>query len=428
MKNLKSAFKPAPERFHYSVQSAINEAQSTEKKKRRFTHPVRAIIAVAIIIAIIPTSVFGATQLYNIVVNKSGNYGVEVKTETSVKSPKFVKLKVKPINGFEMMKHTDGLKYYRVGDTGVSCFSFYLVRPENGAGELYDNVESYRKIKINGHEAVVIKNAGLKDGRRFSIYFEKTNIILSCFVEPSVSEAEMKQMMKNVDVVEGTKKHHTDYGTVESNADNNNEDCPSVSIEMLSNYIPVSCGEVFNTSENKMTAKITNIRVIDNVLDLDHDDFYFWGNDPDEYINSNGTLKPRKSEILKEGDGINTVDKIIKTEKKKQKFVLADITYTNSSNKAQGAGMNLYIRNLEKKNGALDYLDNSDCNEDDGYAQYIENSNHGRNYYIYTVAPGESKTFTVGFRCDEDMLSHAYLIHDGELSETAYNYYSVKVQ
>ncbi len=431
MKNLKYAFKPVPERFHYSVQSAIDKAVLTEKKRSRLSRPVKAVIAVSLVATILPTSVFGAAQLYNYVVNKSGNYGVEVKADNSVSSPKYVKLKVKPIEGFEVMNHTDGLKYNRVGDQGGSGYSFMLIRSENGSGELYKSVKDYKKTSINSHEAVIMKKAGTtEDNTTVSIYYENVNIILTCFVDSDIKEKDMLKALSGVEIVKGTKKDHTEY--FEADNYEPEEDISQYTVDTSFTQIKTGQQVEFNNDiDSTLKYSVDNIRVVDNVAELNRDDFEFWGDDVNNYINDDGSLKPRKSTIYEFGDGINSVDKLIKKENKKQKFILADITYTDTTSKSQEFGINANLVQLEKKNGKLGYIDTGntgDTNADDGYPNYIANANQGKDYYRYEVSAGESRTFTIGFRCDEDLLSKSYIQLDGPVSETSYDYYVVKVQ
>ena len=55
---------------------------------------------------------------------------------------------------------------------------------------------------------------------------------------------------------------------------------------------------------------------------------------PEEWenvINSNGKLVKNKVSYIKSGDGVNSVDRVIKTENVNQKLVYATVTYTNNS-------------------------------------------------------------------------------------------------
>ena len=208
MKNLKSAFKPAPERFHYSVQSAINEAQSTEKKKHRFAHPVRAIIAAAIVAAMIPTSVFAATQIYSLITKQVGKYAVDVQTESSAKSssPKYVKLKVDVPKGFKAV--FDDIKYHKVPETADGYLSLWLIRPKSKDDfHRLTDVKSVKRTVINGKSAVIAldnENPVSNGSRTVDVLYEDVNIILEANVGADVSDKEMIEFLNNVKIHQST--------------------------------------------------------------------------------------------------------------------------------------------------------------------------------------------------------------------------------
>ena len=82
---LKSAMKPAPERFAYNIQTAVNEAVSQNTKvKKHMSVGSRAVIAIALILVMIPTTVFGASKLYELVAKPVDSHGLELDNAEAV--------------------------------------------------------------------------------------------------------------------------------------------------------------------------------------------------------------------------------------------------------------------------------------------------------------------------------------------------------
>ena len=153
---LKNAYKPTPERFSYSVASAVAEAERCEPVKRKLSKPVRALIAAALIIALVPSAVFGASKLIGLLAKPVGNYGVELNMETTnTDYPEYVKMSVNIPDGFEEVEGTEGMKFHRLGDTDyTSGFSIFPMRyTSGGSGEVIGNVDSYEEVTVCGRSA-----------------------------------------------------------------------------------------------------------------------------------------------------------------------------------------------------------------------------------------------------------------------------------
>ena len=424
MKNLKEAFKPTPKRFSYAIQEAVNIATAQEKK-HFFSKKKVIALTVAAAILLTPATVFGAAQIYKMAVEKEGLFGLSVSSSGYTNSPQYVKLNVGDIENCKEMPNTNGLKYcLETADSQNAAYSFYLSRPQNGAKELYENTNDYKSAVINGNEAVIISGAGLMESTRVCIYFDDVNIILTCYISPEIDEAEYMKALEKVWVTTGDKNNFTSFTTSEEDTN------VFGNFEYPQNFIEVSSEVTLNFYEN-MTGKIENIRIVENVSELDKNDFYFFNEDISNYIDDEGNLTDRVSDEWILGDGVNSTDTFVKSEKKEQVLVLADITYTNNSQTEELFSINCAIKFLDTdKNGKLSYSKDiySDIALGDGLAQYIENANQGlKDYYCYTLAPNESRTFTVGFRCDKDLLSKAYITNskDSDLNQSIY---AIKVQ
>ena len=153
---------------------------------------------------------------------------------------------------------------------------------------------------------------------------------------------------------------------------------------------------------------------------------------PEEWenvIDSNGKLVKNKVSYIKSGDGVNSVDRVIKTENVNQKLVYATVTYTNNSD--QEIKHMLYIGNLaliRHENGeyhiynAMEQSGNGyDRVSWDGvahtaemtYSSVREDYGNGGNY-ISSLKPGESIQVNMAWIVNENDLADMYLNLDGE--------------
>lgn len=409
MRNLKSAFKPAPERFHYSVQSAIDEAKLTEKKRFHLKHPVRAIIAAIIIIAMIPSSVFAVNKLLPMFVSKNGDYGLELKmdSKSSTQSPKYVKLHVNIPKGFKKTKNCGDINYEKVIDSSDNYLSFLLIRPEkNSKTELLKNVKEYKETTINGNQAYIIKDKGGYTNR-IETFFENVNILLTCYIGSDVSQKEALLFMKGVSITQGTKKNHTDYVSPD-------EGTKTEAAYFLkeSKYLPLFIGKEVTYGDDiymSISYRIDSIKILDKPFDKDKNKYYFEGDDFDNHIDSNFNLIPQKNEKWEYGDGVKTEDKLISSKTEKMKFVVAKITYTNHS-KEPTFGLNFGIEYLDKnKNGDMVNPDSTIT-----MIQYNKDIKSGNDIYIGNLKKGESHTYTIGFTVYESQLDKACLTISNE--------------
>ena len=181
-----------------------------------------------------------------------------------------------------------------------------------------------------------------------------------------------------------------------------------------------------NIVNDKISAHVDSVQTADDLKLLNGADL------PEEWenvINSNGKLVKNKVSYIKSGDGVNSVDRVIKTENVNQKLVYATVTYTNNSD--QEIKHMLYIGNLaliRHENGeyhiynAMEQSGNGyDRVSWDGvahtaemtYSSVREDYGNGGNY-ISSLKPGESIQVNMAWIVNEDNLADMYLNLDGE--------------
>ncbi|MBQ3417403.1 MAG: hypothetical protein IJH32_06185 [Ruminococcus sp.] len=423
---IKNAFKETPPRFHYSIRSSINEATTSPiRHKNRISRPLRIIIAAALILAIIPSAVFGASKLYGLLIESEGAYGVRLKLsyEADADYPEYVKMVVNPPAGFETRPNLGEEKYCRVGEEPVSGFSIALFRfaPGDDISALEKDVAAFSETVMNGHRAyLVTPPEGYGGWDRLFIYYEYANVTVLLYYH-DVTQNELEAFVAGISFVEGTEDDHTYVATIETDGEEEdvvyefNEVFKEFSRDTVVTYAGIS-------EEGKpvtITSQISDIRYTENISLLDADDFnslYPY----DEIADENGDLLPKTVRIVQEGDGIETPSvNTISTEEADQVMVLADITYTNKSDEDTLAYVNYWMNVLnEDGEGGFSHAEVIDREKKifaDAYCdtERTYQSEHGdtiKGFYSFPLGAGETKTVTVGFRCNRDELEKAYLV------------------
>ena len=452
---LKNAYKPTPERFGYAVDAAIEDALAqaeTTAPRKRLSRGWRAVIAVAVIAALIPSAVFGASKLYGLFAQPVDNYGLAIgmdDVEIPTEYPQYVKMHVEIPEGFAEVPNTDGLKYYSLAaeQPYTDGFSLDPMRFTDDAEqkEYIGNVGSYEALTVSDHQAyrVVFNSIGFD---RLYVYYEDVNVFLLIYYK-DVTDEQLRDFVSGISFTEGTASDHTYLDTPFDERPQEDDvveyDEEFIELPRDTKLSNLDYGETID-DELPYTAQITDVRVVSNINGLNSADFSDLF-DIADLTDDNGNLLPKTTTVIKEGDGFTTQDEILSEEESDQVLVLADVTYTNLS----GKDMNVYIPYR------LDILNQNDdgsfskagsiSREEKIYtndycsSEIFYLSPHGdnlKNFYCPALPADSSMTVTVGFLCNADQLDKAYLIHSnmGSITEPAYTgdnfyaYYIFKVQ
>ena len=178
--------------------------------------------------------------------------------------------------------------------------------------------------------------------------------------------------------------------------------------------------------DNKISACVDAVQVTDNLQLL------VQNNVPEEWmtaVGADGKIVNNTLSYIKSGDGVDTVDEIVKTESMKQKLVYVTVTYTNKTDK-EIAHM-LYLGTLMLMNhedGTYQIYDpaqqsGTDCDRViwDGvahtaemtYYSVSEDYGNGGNY-ISSLKPGESIQVNMAWIVNENDLDNMYLNLNGD--------------
>lgn len=422
---LKQSFKPTPERFRYTVSAALDEATASEPRKKRIPHGWRIVIAVVVIVALIPSAIFGASKLYELIARPVDNYGLEIGVEREEKAeyPEYVKMHVETPEGFAEVPNTDGLKYYSLSakEPYTDGFSLYPMRFYDALDmkEYIGNVDSYEERTMNGHQAYEIKrsNGGWD---RLYIYYEDVNVFLLIY-HKDVTDAQLESFVSGITFTEGTAD---DFTYLSTPSDERPQDGEEYTYEQNNIEFPrdekityEGYSELENDFSLRYTAQITGVHTVTDINSLDKanfNDLY----DIDEITDADGNLLPRTVTVTKFGNGFNTKDEVLSTEEAKQVLVLADITYENLSDEEITVSIPWRLDTFNKNaDGSFTYSTIIDEENDihasdycDSEIFYLTPHGEGKSFYTLPNLPAHgTATVTVGFRCNADKLDQAYL-------------------
>lgn len=428
---LQNAFKETPERFTYTIESAINKARvSCKSKSKRLSTPLRVVIAVVLILTILPSAVFGAVKLGGSIAQKVSFFGVGVNISINEDAPKYVKMNVAVPEGFREKPNTGGLKFDRDSEEWVFGFTIMPMRFYESVANstvLEKNVKEYNRVTIASRPSYELIGTDDYQGlRRYFVWYEEANVLILIYRGETVTDDELEAFVNSITFTEGTEDDHDSFFEPENSSSDMTDDTASyyeyeydfVEMPKDAEITFIGWNEDTGESELKVKSKITDIRITDNINGLDKSDInsmYGLG----EVADSNGKLLPKTVEVWQNGDGVNTESKLLRCESKEQKLVLIDIEYKNTTDKEvtlyiphrletlvkDGYGKYKHAVEIDK---VQDIVANEYC---DGEVFYM--SSHGssdKEFYCPVIMPKETRTITLGYRCIDEQLSNAYLI------------------
>ncbi|MBQ8538546.1 MAG: hypothetical protein IJ433_02730 [Ruminococcus sp.] len=450
---LQNAFKETPERFSYVIDNALCQAK-LKKTKNRLSTPLKVVIAVVLIFAVLPSAVFGATKLYGAVAQRVGNFGVSLDISINEDVPRYVKMSVDVPTGFKEQPNSAGLKYDRDNEEREFGFTILPMRFYESVNYvvLEENVKDYNKMMIASRTSYELIGTDDYHGlRRYYVWYEEANVLILIYRGETVTDSELEAFVDCISFEQGTEADHDSFFEPERNAREITTDTGLYEYELELIEMPKDTKVLFagfneeaDAYDLEVESKITDIRITDNINGIDEsciNSLY----DLSEVADANGNLLPRTVEVWQEGDGVNTETILLSSESKEQKLILVDIEYKNTAGKEVAVYVPHRLETIVKDAIGCYYP----ANQIDKYQHIYANeycdlemfylSRHGdseKDFYIPKLAPNETATITIGYRCIEEQLPNAYIVMnpftDGiiapEYSGSNNTYYIFKVQ
>ena len=399
LEDMKSDIPETPDFIHKMIQNEVaKQIQDTKvmnlQRRKTWTIPKIAAVAAACTLAV-STAAYAGVNLYHWFLEKQGAYGVAVKIDAdSMAKETMLPDEVPEVNLFARyipkgMSWNDEyhLQYPEHEQTGGFSFASVLLDKDDVSKE--DAIKVAENLVITGNTTMV-KTAGM----------------------PTWSEDMIAEKIENDD----------------------DEIITSVNEKELPVY---QIGDTFDlnaTGEDTngeyltktISAKVDSIQIADDLQLLEPDKI------PEEWteaIGADGKLSANTLNYVKSGDGINSLDEIVKSEAVNQKLVYATVTYTNNSDEEIDHMLYLgALLTMTKENGRVQIYVPTEQSGDgydritwDGmaktgemvYYNVSENYGNGGNY-ISSIKPDESVQLNMAWIVNENDLENLYLNVTGD--------------
>lgn len=459
LEDMKKDIPETPEFIHAMIQNEVKkqlqETQVANIRKRKIKKMTGTKIAAAIVVCILATStiVYAGVKLYHIFLEKRGTYSIitGIKTEDSngkIDLPEKIH-EISITAGYvpEGMEWIDEnhLEYPEHGRTGGFSFASVLLDENDLDKVMQDtNVIEWEERIFGEYEGVYLTYNDLaKDGsfsQRIYLLCPEVYRIIIVYIGDDIVKEDAVKVVENLVISEKDSMIDTvgmdtwsEMGSLEESLSEEK----LISVE--DGKLPVhQIGEAFDLSasgedyqgnhtvDNKISVCVDSVQVADDLQLLDQNEV------PEEWmkaVGEDGKIVTNTLSYIKSGDGVDTIDKIVKTENVRQKLVYVSATYTNTSDKE--IDHILYIGTLmllnhedgryriydPKEQSGNDYnriiWDSVAKTAEMTYYSVSENYGNGGNY-ISALKPEESIQVNMAWIVNENDLDHMYLNLNGD--------------
>ncbi|MGH0458245.1 anti-sigma factor [Bacillus paranthracis] len=404
----------------------MEEMKLKDEKPQKKRKKHRMLIAAACLLIGMPTTVFGAVKVYNMIVQKQ-NYevNVSVSNKDSKKSDKWYKLKIGKLP--ENMEAIDdsAMKYSFKDNYAMGGFSFVLWRVGGNSDfpTLYS--KSYEEKEINGKKAVIVhRENGNKDlmfNRVIFLYFEEEGIMLQSYIGNDINEEQMIDVLGSISL-EPTSKEKSSYISDYDKKYFSQESKTTKVIPLkkdskrlfhIGQKVPVT----ISMDNSQIEYVIEKVEVFDSIKDFKQENFNELGLEilsKNQALDQEGQLIPYRRDVYKLGNGKDSIHKLVETKLINPKFVYLKTTLKNIGKKStEEIYMHPSIKQLKFEGNAWNYAKEDGIAEKNimtGEVDYLEPHGDGKSFYnIGSIRPGETVKVNLGYFVDEDKLDSIFL-------------------
>lgn len=462
LEDMKNNIPETPEFIHKMVQEEVKKQMQGEKtvpikKKRKYRTGMQVAAAAAVCLIATSTFVYAGSQLYHMYLEKQGNYSVDTGIRTEETSAVQLPEKIHDVSITtnyipEGMEWTDEyhLQYADHKENGGFSFSSALLDDDD-----LDKVKNHTGIveseerTFGKYEGVYLRYQDLTADESFDqrIYLlcPEEYRVLTIYVGDDVSKEDAVKVAENLvltqkDTMIETAGLYTWSEEVSPEEAPGEEIVTTASADTLPVYKIADAMQVTSDGEDTdgnyvdqvpVQVKVDSVQIADDLQLLN-------GQIPEKWsdaVGSDGKLLDNTLNYVKSGDGVNTLDEVVKTETEKQKLVYASVTYTNLSDQEirhiQYLGSLMLLHNTDGTYQAYDPRETSG----DGYDHILWNGpasigemvymNTSDNYgnggnYIPSLKPGESTQIAMAWIVNASDLKDMYLNLTGDAASVQF--------
>ncbi|MGN4255636.1 DUF4367 domain-containing protein [Bacillus cereus group sp. MYBKT14-1] len=395
-----------------------------QKKRKRH----RMLIAAACLLIGMPTTVFGAVKVYNMIVQKQ-NYEVNVSltNKDSKKSDQWYKLKIGKLP--ENMEAIDdsAMKYSFKDNYAKGGFSFILWRVGKDSNFKTMYSKSYEEKEINGKKAVIVNkengNNNLAFNREVFLFFEKEGIMLQSYIGNDINEEQMVDVLGNISFEPTSKEkasHITDYDKKYFSEESKPKKTKVIPLKKDSKrlfHIGQKVPVTIIMDNSKIEYMIEKVEVFDSIKDFKQENFNETGLErlsENQALDPVGQLIPYRRDEYKFGNGKDSIDQLVESKLIQPKFVYLTTTVKNiGKQKTKEIYMHPSIQVLKSKGNVWNYAERAGITEKNimtGEVDYLEPHGDGKSFYnIGSITPGQTVKVNLGYFVDEDKLDSIFL-------------------
>lgn len=452
LEDLKKGYPVIPEDIHNMIEREVNNQMNDnivliKNRKRHSYMSLKKVAALAVTASLaIGTTAFAGVKLYQWNMDKDGNYGVKsaVVANETVKVPSKI-----PVLSIETGYLPDGMvaaddgstKYYNTNtpyEGGIS------IQPVAMDAELsIDNLPTSDKyvtnseiMNINELDVIYLEkdttgDEGISFDKKIYVAYPDYWQILEIFVGDDVSKEDALNVVKNLKVTSTGEtsllsEAYKWSDTVNPEIDETECKTTATSEEMQNLY---EIGEEFvipasSEDSSDVTAKVSDVKILDDYSALDNS---FVDKDMKKALDSNGKLAQNEISYIETGDGIDSLDNIVSSEKVNQKLVYVTVDITNTSEqklkdylffgsfiglKENGGNYTIYNRADADNNDSTDSCLTSSIGGLGEMDYYDIHSGERNNNHISSIKPGETVTVHIAKVVNEDELDCMYFTAD----------------
>lgn len=472
LEDLREQYPDPPEFIHQMIMdevekqiksSTANRAESAGIRKRRkrpwtFRRTAAAVLAACLAIGAVG---FAAVSIYHLQMEEKGKYGVDTKVtvdadkDESISLPeKIADVRIQADYIPEGMSWVDDHRLKYDDDQAKPGFSIFTNFMEGKSDEINfsdKNVVEKEKTDFGDHEGIYLK---IKTGAGFSqkiyLLYPELYRILTIYIGDDVSKKEAYKVASGIKLVEtgemlDTSELQNWSSQQEKESGKEDESMTSIPKKDIAVYDIGTAftlkdlgtdmdGNILEPEESGRNIEVTvdSVEVLDDASFLEPE---LISNHAKENIGSDGKILKNQLSYIKRGDGINTLDEIIRTEEVSQKLVLTTVTYTNKGDQELENvcyfGNMLLINETNEEyriysyDGGIGDIAGGGYDEISGQAyDHIEQTGYaGREMmycspradygmggnYISALRPGESVQVKMAWITNEKDLEHIYL-------------------
>ena len=400
------------------------KGERPQKKRKRH----RMLIAAACLLIGMPTTVFGAVKVYNMIVQKQ-NYEVNVSltNKDSKKSDQWYKLKVGKLpENMEAIDDT-AMKYSFKDNYAKGGFSFILWRvgKDSNFKTLYS--KSYEEKEIHGKKAVIVNkengNNNLAFNREVFLFFEKEGIMLQSYIGNDINEEQMVDVLGNISLEPTSKEkasHITDYDKKYFSEESKPKKTKVIPLKKDSKrlfHIGQKVPVTIIMDNSKIEYVIEKVEVFDSIKDFKPENFNELGLgilSENQALDQAGQLIPYRRYEYKFGNGKDSIDQLVESRLIQPKFVYLTTTVKNiGKQETKEIYMHPSLQVLKSKGNVWNYAERAGIVEKNimtGEVDYLEPHGDGKSFYnIGSIRPGQTVKVNLGYFVDEDKLDSIFL-------------------